>query len=142
MDELPEEGWLRAYLADRDVPCPQCWYNIRGLTGSFCPECGEELRLVVGLTEPRVGEFVAGLVGLSSGLGFSCLVFLWGLANRAPDDDLLRLGASAAVEATAIWAWVVSRRRMRRRDRTSRLLFVAGCWGLTGVLAVWFFADL
>lgn len=31
---------LAAYLADRDVPCESCGYNLRGVTDAFCPECG------------------------------------------------------------------------------------------------------
>lgn len=31
---------LREYLADRDVPCDQCGYNLRGAQDVFCPECG------------------------------------------------------------------------------------------------------
>lgn len=34
---------LRAYLADRDVPCPACGYNLRGITTAACPECGAAL---------------------------------------------------------------------------------------------------
>lgn len=37
----PEE--LRRYLAERDVPCPGCGYNLRGLGENCCPECGREL---------------------------------------------------------------------------------------------------
>jgi predicted RNA-binding Zn-ribbon protein involved in translation (DUF1610 family) len=31
---------LRAYLADRDVPCHACGYNLRNATDFYCPECG------------------------------------------------------------------------------------------------------
>jgi hypothetical protein len=34
---------LRAFLAGRDVECPQCGYNLRGLRGAACPECGSAL---------------------------------------------------------------------------------------------------
>ena len=30
---------LAAYLAERDVPCPACGYNLRGLKAQACPEC-------------------------------------------------------------------------------------------------------
>jgi hypothetical protein len=30
---------LREYLADRDVPCHRCGYNLRGAQDVFCPEC-------------------------------------------------------------------------------------------------------
>ncbi|MBN1346758.1 MAG: hypothetical protein JXQ73_28970 [Phycisphaerae bacterium] len=34
-DPVPSSGGL-----DEDVPCPQCGYNLRGLTHPQCPECG------------------------------------------------------------------------------------------------------
>ena len=36
---LDEGAQLRAYLADRDVKCPGCGYNLRGLAATRCPEC-------------------------------------------------------------------------------------------------------
>ncbi len=34
---------IRAFLAERDVPCPACGYNLRGASNRTCPECGREL---------------------------------------------------------------------------------------------------
>jgi hypothetical protein len=31
---------IRTHLAEQDVPCPGCRYNLRGAQGSLCPECG------------------------------------------------------------------------------------------------------
>jgi hypothetical protein len=42
----PPDG-LRDYLALRDVPCPGCGYNLRGVQESVCPECGGEIALSV-----------------------------------------------------------------------------------------------
>ncbi len=36
---------VRAYLADRDLACPRCRYNLRGCAGTACPECGLVLTL-------------------------------------------------------------------------------------------------
>jgi len=60
---------LREYLADRDVPCPGCGYNLRGLPGSTCPECQQELKLTVGLLESRIGALVSCLGPLFAGAG-------------------------------------------------------------------------
>ncbi len=40
---MPDAQQLKAYLADRDVPCPGCGYNLRDSTAADCPECGEQL---------------------------------------------------------------------------------------------------
>ena len=37
-DELPNSPLPRGL--DEDLPCPQCQYNLRGLTLPRCPECG------------------------------------------------------------------------------------------------------
>lgn len=47
---MPSESELLAlYLADRDIPCPSCGYNMRGSEKCVCPECGKALVLGVGL---------------------------------------------------------------------------------------------
>jgi hypothetical protein len=64
---------LSTYLAERDVPCPRCGYNLRALTSGRCPECGDELQLQVGLVEPRLRAYVALLVACCFGCGGSML---------------------------------------------------------------------
>lgn len=36
---------LEVYLAGRDIPCPHCHYNLRGVTAPACPECGRAIEL-------------------------------------------------------------------------------------------------
>ena len=62
---------MRAYLAERDVACPECGYNLRGLPGTVCPECRQELKLTVGLLESRIGALIACLGPLFAGTGAS-----------------------------------------------------------------------
>lgn len=40
-----ESDTLRRYLAEHDVPCASCGYNLRGLEAGVCPECGDEVAL-------------------------------------------------------------------------------------------------
>lgn len=64
---------MTGFVADRDVACPACTYNLQGLAGSNCPECGLELRLTVQLTEPSLGVLMgalAGLFGMAGAAGF------------------------------------------------------------------------
>lgn len=44
----PDPDLLRSYLADRDVPCPRCRYNLRGVQEPTCPECGGAITLGIG----------------------------------------------------------------------------------------------
>ncbi|MGH7132858.1 MAG: hypothetical protein ACREJO_13030 [Phycisphaerales bacterium] len=36
---------LHNFLAGRDVACPGCGYNLRGVPAAACPECGRGLKL-------------------------------------------------------------------------------------------------
>lgn len=48
----PGVEMLSELVAERDVPCPVCQYNLRGCRQMTCPECGSPLGLTVGT--PRV----------------------------------------------------------------------------------------
>lgn len=36
---------LQSFLADRDEPCPNCRYSLRGVTVAMCPQCKRKLSL-------------------------------------------------------------------------------------------------
>jgi hypothetical protein len=38
---------LVEFLGERDVACPGCGYNLRGVSGARCPECARGLSLVI-----------------------------------------------------------------------------------------------
>ena len=70
--EVGDELALREFLRDRDVPCPLCGYDLRGLTIPRCPECGQPLKLGVGLAEPVLKTWIVMIVPLLAwgGVGF------------------------------------------------------------------------
>jgi hypothetical protein len=43
--QLPEPVRMARYLHDRDVYCPGCGYNLRGVQTNVCPECGRSLTM-------------------------------------------------------------------------------------------------
>lgn len=77
---------LQIFLADRDVPCPACGYNIRQLQKDTCPECGRPLRLtigIVGLSNIWIATLLGAIVPAACGLPFHILLlfaFSQGLA--------------------------------------------------------------
>jgi len=138
---------LIRYLADRDVSCPACGYNLRDLTRARCPECDQELALRVGLVESGLAGFIAGLIGLAAGAGFSGLLLLFFtihifLGHFTPGWFLWFTGAGVLLEGGLLALWVACGRRIRRLGRGSRLLLVLGCWVLTLVNLIVFTATI
>jgi len=75
-----DEQLLLAYVAQRDVPCPVCKYNLRQLQSSRCPECGNQLKLSVGvvgnLSTNWIVALVASLLAAGIGLPFQILALI------------------------------------------------------------------
>lgn len=47
LDAVSDAEVRRLFLKSRDVSCPRCHFNLRGVTGDKCPECGEAIQLAV-----------------------------------------------------------------------------------------------
>ena len=139
------DAFLRRYLAERDEPCPMCEYNLRGLTGAVCPECGEAFRLRVRLSEPKLAAYLCGLIGLSVGVGFSGIMFAWGLiylSLNAYGPTLLELSVllfQLVLEGAAMVFWLRKRKWIRRRARSLQWRLVAAGWAASIGLAILFF---
>ncbi|MCH8152338.1 MAG: hypothetical protein IH830_08210 [Planctomycetes bacterium] len=68
-NDQSEAELLKALLAERDLPCPVCGYNLRAIASTNCPECGATLDLRVGSTDLKLGPWVVSLLALSLSLG-------------------------------------------------------------------------
>ena len=75
-----ESDLIRAWLANHDVECPVCAYNLRTSISQTCPECGAHLDLRVGSADLQLGAWIVSLMGLALPLGFvgiySAIMFL------------------------------------------------------------------
>ncbi|MEX0655119.1 MAG: hypothetical protein WDZ31_01850 [Phycisphaeraceae bacterium] len=137
--QATDEQLLQTYLADRDVPCPRCGYNLRTLAGRHCPECGEQLRIHVGLVHPKLKAMIAGLMGLVAGAGLSGLLLIYaayhiGFSNprRGFIDDFVRVNAIGFfILGSATVAWLIGWRRLYRLPTSVRVILAIGCWALT-----------
>jgi hypothetical protein len=150
MEEISGEHLrrFREHVADRDVSCPGCGYNLRGLTWPVCPECKQDLELRVGLVEPKIGAFVTGLIALAGGIGFHGVLMaysLWLRAMRAPvgmpRDSLFVIGGSILFFAIAMTVWIWRRRSLRRLSTPARWALVIGMWVLFVASAVLLFST-
>ena len=69
-----ETDLLRTLVAARDLPCPVCSYNLRGLARPVCPECSAPLHLRVGSDNLRLGPWLLAVIALALALGFDGVV--------------------------------------------------------------------
>jgi hypothetical protein len=140
MDRMPaqESALLGLYLADRDVPCPSCGYNLRDLVQAACPECGEPLALCVNILEPRQAAPLTGLIALSCGAGMNGLLLMYAaietFIGRGGGDFgrfvMVNL-VGFVVLGACIAGWLKLWLRIRRLERRQRWLLVAACALLT-----------
>jgi hypothetical protein len=141
---------LAAFLSSRDVPCPGCGYNLRGLTSDHCPECYQHLVLSVSLAEPPVVQYVLAMVGLAACGAAAGLMVLGVLAISVLYKDLpggntavvllwaplAIVGVDAAMVASCLLP--ASRRWFRTRSRSGRWMIALACWGASlAVFAAW-----
>jgi hypothetical protein len=107
---------LRRHLAEHDVACPACGYNLRGLTGMTCPECGSPVELpperarwpfhpadrpFVG----GVGVALAAIAGWVIAIAMSASDPLWLTALWVPVAMLVALVVLVCVWAVALRHW-------------------------------------
>ena len=81
-----EPSLLARFLADRDVSCPRCGYNLRTLQGERCTECGTKIELGVHAAEPILAPWIAANVpaSLGGGMGLLFLVLILAGAGMPP----------------------------------------------------------
>lgn len=141
---------LHVYLAQRDVPCPRCRYNLRALHGHHCPECGEEVRLNVGLVHPKMKLMTAGLIGLAAGAGFSGLLLVYAAIMIAQGEYweawvttfiLVNL-TGLLVLGGAMTGWLLAWRKIQRMPVLWRVALVCACWSASLLFVVVFAAVI
>lgn len=141
---------LRSYLAERDVACPGCGYNLRGLSTDRCPECNQHLELRVSLAEPRLGAYLAAVTGVLAGGSLALLFFGMVVVISLVEKDwprgrfvfpLLVLPLMAACVEMGLASLMLTprkRRWFRTLDIGDRGWVIAGCWGLSVAFIAWF----
>ncbi|MBY0311154.1 MAG: hypothetical protein K2W85_03705 [Phycisphaerales bacterium] len=124
---------LNELLAAEDVACPNCSYNLRGLTGDRCPECNQRLALRVNLAEPNLGAFLTGLIGIGMGFGFCALLLVWvgvmllvRTGRGGPSWDVIApLFPGLIVNLVLLVVWVAVRRRWFAKQEPRRRWTIA-----------------
>jgi hypothetical protein len=104
---------LLEFLRERDVACPLCEYNLRGLLTPRCPECGRKLVLSVGLVERPLKAWItlAASLLMPAGLGVLAIISLALQGVQSVPDTLLFLLGWFILHIPFAAAAVVMRRR-------------------------------
>ena len=148
---------LKAYLAERDVSCPACGYNLRGLASEACPECRQQLMLHVTLQRPVTKSWLTTIIPLwivgGGGLAAIAIVLIVAGDQVFPNmfEDLARgrdveqwtmylLAPLAVCSALAWTGWRLTRAKGRRWFNTSPHQTLIRNWCLAtsiGVVVIW-----
>lgn len=142
---------LKTYGVDRDLPCPRCKYNLRGLTGDRCPECGKHVasylkkasigggrHRIIHLTDVR--ERVLAYAGPTLALALAGGTWLAVHVSGAPvviDRIAAGMMVLLVLAAADVW-WQLVRRVWRRLNVVELALRTLAVWGpgLGGVAAL------
>lgn len=131
--QSPPPAWsdreaILGFLRDRDVVCPVCRYNLRGLSEPRCPECGHELRLRIGVADFSMGPWITAFAACTPGAGITFVLLLFTLDSGPPGP-----GTQGVLFFIGYW-WCIAtlfmaiallclRRRFVRLRRGTQVLF-------------------
>lgn len=108
---------LVEFLRDRDMPCPQCEYNLRNLQSPICPECGQALQLAVTLVEPYLKAWIALLAAMCAGGGLGILWIIASIGEGPPPPRFFVPIMMNVAMIPAAWIVLHTRRRFLRAPR-------------------------
>ena len=136
MSQHADQNLLRLYLAERDVTCPMCTYNLRGLEDGHCPECGEQLSLTVRPASYRLAALIAAIITFAMGFGFCVLIGGWlawvylqdEWALSTTDGEVGWTIAGIAIEGLALILLAGLHRKFRRLH--TAIQWLIACLGL------------
>jgi hypothetical protein len=142
-DEAPattasQHDWLIEYLRDRDVGCPLCDYNLRGLVSDRCPECGREIRLNVQAAEPYLRAWVIAAMALGGSAGIGIFILVIVVKEGWPPVRMVGVCFAMVYFLIAIPLFgilIFARRAFLRREKSTQEL-MAGASIVTTLLAL------
>ncbi len=142
MDQgVTDASHLRAFLADRDIACPVCRYNLRGLPSTSCPECGAQLDLRVGSIDLKLGPWLFCVLAVALPAGFNSILSVIAIIGAIYSaywsrSDWASLGVVVLLTLllTSVLIYVVKRRsKFLQRPRASQW---RRAWAYTIVMAL------
>ncbi len=131
-----EAELLQAWLSSRDVPCPVCGYNLRGLEQPTCPECGETLTLTLTNHPTHLAGYTLGLIGLTLSVLLAALFSIVAFSEHPP-TSIVSVFAAAWLGGWAL-RWRRNRKAFGGLPRHKKQEQVVVCW----IAAIVFFVMI
>lgn len=125
-----DDARLIEFLRGRDVACPVCGYNLRGIQDSRCPECAEQLTIGVHRADLDLYSWYIGLIPLSGGLFWSVLSLILRVTVLLDEFAWAYLGVTVAFGISA-FGWVRWRREFQHLQPGVRGFLAGGTWVLS-----------
>lgn len=130
------------FVAERDIECPGCGYNLRGLKGRRCPECGARVGWGAFAawgpdSEPRLFRMAEAGVVVGATLAAGQLAFrAWGALASGKVGPIVAsvLLPLAALAGAGLWLRVRGRAAKWPRHVQGRVATAA--WIVFGALAL------
>jgi hypothetical protein len=156
-ESMSDSNLLQTYLAERDVACPGCGYNLRGLASEACPECRQALRLSVSLERPVTRAWFTTIIPLwivGGGAAVAMLIVFVVAGDEILPDlmDMIRgrggndvmwmfiVYPTLVAIALTIAAWRLSRAKGRRWFVSTPYQALVRNWSLVasiGAVVIW-----
>jgi hypothetical protein len=134
-----EDDLLAEFLQQREVLCPVCGYNLRGVRSIMCPECGARLDLRIGSIDLRLKYWLTSVLAIAIPLGFttvmSLVAFVAMMLGEFSNDNDWTMAISAWLPTAGLvvllTTLICKRQRFLRQPKPSQrwlmtLTFAAG----------------
>lgn len=133
----PDQKFIQEYASDRDIPCPVCDYNLRGISTSTCPECGARLEIRIGSLDLRLGIWLSALIGTALVAGFpvagTVITTILTLQGESEPGVFILLAIDAAL-AGIIVVLIRNRRWFWRKQRSEQLVLAVSAIALSAFI--------
>ncbi|MEM7229191.1 MAG: hypothetical protein AAF432_10290 [Planctomycetota bacterium] len=138
------QDFLLQFVADRDVECPRCSYNLRDLQRPVCPECEEALVLRVGAERLLLLPYLITMAPHMFCAILTLIVLCVAVVLGPPANVWqMWLFGGFAVTSGLVGIWLLERRwPFMRMSVAAQQLVAMLTWVVHGAMIVFFLALL
>ena len=143
---------LRDFLADRDISCPVCRYNLRNVRTPACPECGDPLVLNVSRRAPKRSAYIGVVFPLLYFMVISVIATVVAFqpalkSTRISTANVAIAGGLTLTSAAGVAILLANKRSLLRKPLEAIQTLRWWAWGglvlwlLSGISLFWLFGE-